>query len=193
MATVQLHSLATENILRKLGSAANLAAMRALNKSIGSARTVMAREVSRDMGLKVGVVRDRIHIRHAAPTRLVAELLASPTRIPVYDFGAKGPFPSRGRGRGVSARLGARRRRYPHAFIAKMRSGHIGVFERSRTKLMRGPSRRQAIYELYGPSIAYVFEKHVQVGLARGEVQLQKNLVSELRFAAREAGARSVS
>ena len=90
-------------------------------------------------------------------------------------------MPSRGRGRGVTAKVGPSRTRYPHAFLAQMRSGHLGVFQRvGRTRL--------PIRELRGPSIAHVFGKYVAVGIARGEEQLKKNLQSEFRFALRQTG-----
>jgi hypothetical protein len=189
-AVVRLHTEPAEAAYRRLGDRIGLPVSRALNRSILSARTAVSRLVAKDMGLKVGTVRERVTVHNATPDHLVSQLTASPKRIPVYDFNARGPYPSRGRGRGVSARMGGGTRRYPHAFIAQMASGHRGVFQRHRTKRMRGFPRRQAIYELHGPSIAYVFAKHAHVGVARGEVQLQKNMVSELRFAIRAAGRR---
>jgi hypothetical protein len=57
-----------------------------------------------------------------------------------------------------------------------MRSGHRGVFQRSGTK-------RLPIYELFGPSIARVFEKLIPVGEARRTEVLLKNLRHEVEFA----------
>jgi len=134
----------------------------------------MARVVSKDMGLKVSDVRDRITIRDATLSRLAVTLYASAKRLPLILFRASGPEPSRGKGRGVSANLGGRKR-YPQAFIATMNSGHRGVFQR------RGLSRLP-IAELHGPSIAHVFTKHEQVGIDRAREQLAKNLGHELAF-----------
>jgi len=187
---------------------------RALNRSIASAKTVMVREVSQDAGLTATDVRGRIFVREASPPdRLVAQLTASAKPIPLIDYRATGPEPSRGKGHGVRARLKGGAGRYPRAFIATMRSGHRGVFERlnankasasrrlgaeframkRKTALARFQAAvaggttagRLPIYELHGPSIARVFAKHVAVGLARGREQLIKNLQSELRFAMR--------
>jgi hypothetical protein len=148
---------------------------RALNRSLGSAKTVMVRVVAQDMGLRQRDVRDLIRESHAKPEHLVAQLFASFKRIPVYDFSAREERP-----RGVTAKLSGVRTRYPHAFIATMKSGHRGVFRR-KTKA------RLPIKELFGPSIARVFLKHVDVGLQRGHEQLVKNLESEFRFAMRDA------
>ena len=181
---IQLHSEAAERAIEQYGHRAARAVARAVNRSVASGRTLMSRHISRDMGTPVGTVRDRIGVREASPTRLVAQLTASAKRIPLIDFKARGPEPSRGRGRGVTARLPGGAGRYPHAFIATMRSTHRGVFQRVPGKrFMRGRGRRQAIYELFGPSIAKVFSKHGAVARARVLEQLDKNLQSELKFA----------
>ena len=146
---------------------------RALNRSIASARTAMGRAVAADMGLKVGDAHERIGLRLARPDQPVAQLTASGKRLPLMDFGAKGS-----RRGGVIARLPGGKGRYPHAFIRQMRNGHTGVF-------MRAGKARLPIHELHGPSIARVFEKHVDVGITRGREQLAKNLAHEFRFALR--------
>jgi hypothetical protein len=188
---VQLHSEAIERAIAQYGHRAARGVARAMNRSVGSGRTIMARHLSQDLGLPVASVRSRINVREASATRLTAQLTASPKRIPLVDFRARGPQPSRGRGRGVTARLPGGAGRYPHAFIATMPSGHRGVFQRVPRggKLMRGRARRQAIYELFGPSIVQAFEKHVDIARARVTEQLQKNMESELKFALRDSSA----
>lgn len=160
----------------RLEAGAQTAIRRALSRTAVSVRVAMARAMSDDTGLKVGTIRDRLRVEivdHADP---VARISVSGARIPLIEFGARGPEPSRGRGRGVTARLTGGAGRYPHAFIATMRSGHRGVFQR------RGTTRLP-IYELRGPSLPKVFTKYIPLGLARGEEQLAKNLEHELQFA----------
>ena len=171
---LRLDSQAADARLKALGARAPVAIARGLNRAGKSGRTAMARVVSKDMGLKVSDVRDRIAVRDATPRRLVVTLFASAKRLPLILFKATGPEPSFGRGRGVSANLGGRKR-YPRAFIATMGAGHRGVFERH-GKL------RLPIYELFGPSIAMVFKKHEQVGLDRAQEMLAKTLGHELEF-----------
>jgi hypothetical protein len=92
----------------------------------------------------------------------------------------------------VTARLPTGLGKYPQAFIATMRSGHRGVFMRVGASSRRSAGARSAnlpITELHGPSIPLVFGKHLAAGLARGEAQLRKNLVHELRFALQESAA----
>jgi hypothetical protein len=181
--------------IRKIREKAPIAQMRALNRSIASANVAMVRVIAADLGVKQGAVKDRIRVQEAKPDRLVARLYANAKRIPLIEFGAKGPEPSRGRGAGVSAKLGGARGRIPDAFIATMKSGHRGVFKRVSDKGgRRGPRPNHSqlpIRELFGPSIWKVFVANQQVGIDRGREQLIKNLQSEFRFvlAARDAAA----
>ena len=176
---LELKTADVTRAIARLKAKAPAAIARAINRSADSAVTAMARVIGQDTGLKVGVVKERIGVEKATLNRQVATVHASAKRIPIYDYGARGPVPSRGKGRGVSARLKGGRQRYPHAFIATMDSGHTGVFERTAT-------RRLPIKELFGPSVAHVFEKHRQVGVDRAQEQMRKNLASELRFALRQ-------
>ena len=161
------------------------ATARALNRSIASAKTAMNRVIAEDMGLRVGKVSELIRIQNATEDALVARLYASFKRTLVVDYDASGPQPSRGKGRGVTARAGGGRVRYEDAFISTMRSGHRGVFKRAGASSRKSPgawSRNLPIVELRRASIARVFEKHKEIGMARGQEQLVKNLASEFRF-----------
>jgi hypothetical protein len=161
-----------ERAIDQLGNEAPRACVRALNRAVVSARAAMVPAITADMGLTATVVRERIVVGEATVTNPVARLYASFRRIPLINFGAKGREPSRGHGHGVTVRG----KTYPRAFLATMSSGHRGVFERRAT-------RRLPIYELHGPSLAHVFQKHVHLGIARGHESLMTNLKSEIRFA----------
>lgn len=168
--------------LEKLGKRALPAMARAINRSAGTTSTYMARQVSTDIGLPVTEVKRSVKVDQARPfpAGLRAKIEISGKRIPLIKFKAKGPEPSRGRGRGVTAKLPGGRGRYPSAFIATMKSGHRGVFARS--KKVRLP-----VTELRGPSLPHVFAKHIPEGLLRGEEAMQKNLAHELRFAMKQS------
>lgn len=149
---------------------------RAINRTIGSVRTVMVREIAGDIGSSSKGVRDALSLREAVPERPEAILGAKLKRIPLIQFNATGPEPSRGRGRGVSYKLGSQgRNRIQTAFIATMPSGHRGVF-------VRKARARLGIRELFGPSIGHVFGKHRDAGLARARQTLVPNLRHELDF-----------
>jgi len=114
-------------------------------------------------------------MREASASRPEASLGASIKRIPLMKFNAKGPVPSRGRGRGVTYRLRGGRGRVENAFIATMKSGHVGVFRRA-------GKARLGIVELFGPSLGQVFKKFRPAGLARAWEVFQKNFDHELDF-----------
>lgn len=189
--TLNFRTDATERAIRQLKAKAPAAIARALNRSIASGKTVMVRAIAQDMGLKQADIRDKVLITPATPQRLVAQLAASRKKIPLIDFGAKGPMPSRGQGKGVTARNPGGAGRYPHAFIATVGTGrHTGVFERraGANRHSKQPRFGQLpIRELFGPSLGHVFDKYRPMGLARAEEQLVKNVAHELRFALTQA------
>ena len=170
------------------------AEVRALNRALVSAETLMSRSIAEDTGLSVGAVKKAVKSTPATLQRRVASLRASLKRIPLIEFKASGPQPSRGKGQGVSYRIGrGGRQRVPWAFIATMKSEHKGVFMRSgqsrvttRTKTVaRRP--RLPIRELFGPSLGHVFNKFKPQAIVRATESLAKNLQSELKFAISQA------
>ena len=176
-----LNTTRPDRALRRLVDRYPQAVARALNRAGHAANLVVARLVAADMQLNVRDVVAETREILATPTRPSFVVTASATRIPLIKFRARGPEPSRGKGRGVTARTATRR--YPRAFIATVgRGGHRGVFERV-------GKQRLPIRELRGPSVWHVFLKHAPAGVARGEEQLVKNLRHELRFAMGASGA----
>ena len=184
----------TERAFKRVQDRAPLAIMRALNKSIASARTLAAREVGKDTGLPrnriVGEERrnNLLWLREARLDQLSAQILANPVRVKLSYFGVSGPRPSRGKGRGVTSKLKGGTRVIPGAFLVTMRSGHEGAMRRwplpSQKKSERGAwSKNLPLFELRGPSIVRVFEKFARAAAARGLEQLKKNLAHELRWA----------
>jgi hypothetical protein len=161
--------------LRDYPAKVTRATVRALNRAIASGRTVMVREIARDTGLRSKDVRDAMVMREASAARPEARLAARLKRIPLIDFRARGPEPSRGRGKGVTYRLSGGRGRIESAFIATMKSGHRGVFRRK-------GKERLGIIELYGPSLGQVFRKYRAQGMARAQEMFEKNFDHELGF-----------
>lgn len=166
----------TQNI-RRLQTQFPRAVVRSLNRAAVSARTLLVKNIAADTGLRSGDIRNEIKIQNATEANPMVTVSVAGKRIPLIKFNARGPEPSRGRGRGVTARLPGGAGRYPHAFIATVGTGrHRGVFQR-RTRA------RLPIRELYGPSLPHVFGKFIPEAIKRGEEALVKNIQSELRFA----------
>lgn len=183
---IEMDAAAMLKAIDEAPKVAGRAILRSVKRGTASGRTLMARLVAKDMGLKVGEVRNQIIMKEPRANDDVptGELRASLERIPLYKFQAKGPFPSRGRGRGVSYKGEGGRKRISDAFIARMSSGHMGVFKRGLKTPIRRPPKYSAlpIYELFGPSIGRVFAKHQPEVMARAQEQITKELERNLRF-----------
>lgn len=162
------------------------AVRRALTRAGNSGRAAMVKEIAEDTGLPSRTVREAIRVNLVGDQAVQLEVTGN--RIPLIDFRARGPEPSRGKGRGVSYRLPGGRGRAEHAFIATMPSGHRGVFQRSEgarsVKTAKGRSGLP-IYELRGPSLVHVFSKKMSIGVERTQEALVTNLRSEINFALR--------
>lgn len=174
MIRISLDSVATVTAnLQARSDKLQLAMVRAINRSIGSVRTVMVREIARNLSLKQKIVRDALTMRQATVQRPEASLGASLKKMKLFDFSAKGPYPSRGKGGGVTYKLTGITGRIPNAFIATMPSGHPGVF-------VRKAKARLGIRELEGVSLGHVFGKFRPMGIARGREVLVSNLQHEI-------------
>jgi hypothetical protein len=192
--TLRLDTTDFQRAVRKLKAKAPVAIARSLNRAAKSAHTAQARAVAQDMGIPVGTAKKAMRIEEATAGALVSRVEARGARLPLIAFRARGPEPSRGRGRGVTARLPGGAGRYPRAFIATLQSGHRGVFERASalTRRSRGAwGKNLPILEKHGPSIPHVFNKHRAVGIAAGEASLTKNLSHEFRWALEQSATGS--
>lgn len=153
------------------------AMIRAMNRGILAARTYMVKETGKDTGLKAADIKKAFTMRKAKRSSLVAILGAGLKRLPLIAFGASGPEPSRGKGRGVTYRLlEGKRQRIQNAFIATMPTGHRGVF-------VRPGKTRLKIIEQKGVSLGHVFDKYRQAGLARAAEVFESTFGHELVYA----------
>ncbi len=162
-------------------------AVRAMNRGVLAGRTYLASNISRDIGLKVGDVKKALSTRDATPNKLQASVAASLKKIPLVQFKARGPEPSRGLGNGVTYSIGGARRRLPNAFIARMASGHRGVFTRvgkSVRKSTGARSKNLPITQLYGPSLGGVFKKYRTPAMQRMQEAMDKTFSRDLAYAA---------
>lgn len=181
--TLTLDTRDWEQRLALLGKRAPVALARALNKTGDAVRTAMARAVAKDMGIKVGTSRAAIKVEKATGASLAVRIVAKGKRLPLIDFKARGPYPSRGRGAGVRYTMQGQRKTWRSSFIATVtragedgqHAGHKGVFFR------RGKARLP-IKQAYGPSVALVFGKQIPVGAARRNEVLFQKVEHEIEF-----------
>lgn len=157
---------------------------RALNKTIRPVQTAAVRGIAKDMRIKQKDVRKAIRLQRANYAHLNAYIEASGKRLPLIAFGARQTR------RGVSYKSwGGGRKTVPGAFIARMPSGHRGVFIRYGNKRRQRGGRyagrmRQPIDELKGASIPRVFlRQHIERAMREtAKERWQANIRHELEY-----------
>lgn len=182
---LEKHDIVIAN-MRAFPAKLQRAVIRAINRAVLSARGVVVPAMAQDIGLKQRDIRDNLRVQKATITKPEGKLAASLKRLPLINFSARGPEPSRGQGRGVTYKLAGSRGRLENAFIATQASGHRGVFKRvmaSQRKSRGAWSNNLPIVELRGPSLGHVFAKYRPLGIERAKDSLATNLKHELTFA----------
>jgi hypothetical protein len=172
--------------LLDLGYRMPLVMARALNRAATSGQNAMVKVITENTGLQSKYVKREIKVDKANRSRPVVGLTIQGRRMPLIAFGARGPEPSRGRGRGVSYGMKGGRGRIPDAFIATVGAGgHRGVFKRigvSRSRSRGAWAPNLPIVELRGPSVPHVFERYLDRFRAAAAESFTKNLASEITF-----------
>lgn len=206
--SIDVKSFAKE--LEALGNRAPAIMARVVNRANVAGKTAMVKAVSKDTGIQQKNIERELRINKATRSAPVASVEIRGRRIPLIAFKARGPEPSRGKGRGVSYTLPGGRGRVYEAFIATMPSGHRGAFKRpgamrnrgrvnkSRSAFQRrqgkrgfqGPAQptiaaapRLPIIELFGPSLPHVFEKFLPTFEEAALGSFAKNMGHEISFA----------
>lgn len=121
-----------ERLMRKfsaLGAAQiNRSLNQALNRTATMARTEAVREIRKTYDFKARTVRGTFRITRARGNQAEAVLTSSGRRIRLIDMSAKAGKT------GASVRVTKQRKTIKSTFIARMPTGHVGVFEREGKK-----------------------------------------------------------
>lgn len=181
---VEVESDGLQLFLDKFPRQTSIAMLRAVKRGTMAARTEASRRAASDTGLRVSAARKRITMVPPNGATLEGQIRVSLKRIPLIEFGARGPNPSRGRGR-VTVKSQGGRKTVPGAFIATMPGGHTGVYKRTRAS---GPGRRGKppnrsqlpIVQLRGPSIGRVVDNNAGEIMAKGASVTEKELNRQL-------------
>lgn len=188
------------DVLRQMDTwvdqATTVAAPRAVNKLMQQAQTAGFRKVAEIYEIGPRTMEKFARVKFAVPGDLEAVLTVRGKGFPLYAFQ---PRQTRG---GVSVRIKGRRFIGPHSFIARMRSGHVGVFARGayggksgRKMVATGEKfgrfvygrRRLPINELYSlsPPDAASNPDVTEAMQRRVDEQATKVFEQEIRFATR--------
>lgn len=169
--------------LRGLAFAGEAGIARALKRTATTAATFLVRETAKDMGLTQTAVKKSVSTTVRAADG-VARIQATGSPLALALFKARGPKPSKGKGK-VTYDVGQGRKTVAHGFFAQMRSGHLGIFVRTgATGRSAGAwSMNLPIKERFGPSVAHVFAKYLPKAADIAQEALLKNAAHELQFA----------
>lgn len=172
------------------------AAVRALNRTAAAAATFTRRQLAQVTGLTQARIRPSVVVERATLEHLVAVVrvmsrrrpfpLIAFTRLVATRKGKYGRYPvARGR---VHVDIS------PHAFVARMRSGHTGVYQRTGEFGRNKNPRLEKIDQLEGPQLPDVMrDAHLEAAVrAKIAATLGPTLQHEIAFlAGRVRGGRS--
>lgn len=147
--------------MRRVQSDSSKALSSALNRTIHGVGTEATRKTKERFFVKTADVKGTLRIRNAAPESLEASLTSVSKNLPLMRFKTNpGKVPVRRPAATKSAVRRAGLTAVSGAFIARMPSGHIGVFKRMRSSRHKKVTRNGKTYwsglpirELYGPSV----------------------------------------
>jgi len=122
--SVQVDTLGAERRLDDATAAILLASTRTANRLLERAQTAGFREVDRIYGIGPRAYEKYVTVSLARDGELEARITVRGSGLPMYHF------QPRQTKRGVTVRIKGKRVLIPHAFLGRMRSGHVGVFAR---------------------------------------------------------------
>ncbi len=135
--------------------AIDAATVTALNRTMSSVQTEASRLIRDRYTIKASVAKKQMRISRASKSRLFADLIVSGRRIPLIEFAARQTR------KGVTVNVTRQRKLVRGVFIARMKSGHVGVYERL------GP-KRLPIQELLSISLPKAFtQKQILVAVSK--------------------------
>jgi len=191
-----------EAALLGIRNGATRALTRAINRTLAGVRTDKTNEAAKVLNLKKTDIRNAVRINRATWSNMAASVRRTGKPVPLAKF--KGTRQVR-RGVSVLVKIGGQRTVLPHAFIATMRSGHVGVFWRKddtwvgyadRSSLPpraygRLPEHyRLPIKELYGPRVEDILSDPdvMERLIEMADDRLQRNLDHEVNYLILQAG-----
>lgn len=181
-----------EHALKGVKNGFERAAVSAINRTLTTGRSRIAKRVGDELKIRRKALlqqrrsRQVMRLDKATRSRISGAIKLTRVPIPLIEFASAAnrvPTVEKKRRKPpvVQVRKGGQKERLSNAFVARMPSGHVGIFERKKQGDSR--SRRLPIEERYGPSLLGVFEN--QPGLSRGVLDdigevLEKNIDSQI-------------
>jgi hypothetical protein len=176
------------------------ACAQAINKTLATGRATVTKRLAPELAIKQKLIREQIGVRKADYKTQRGYVTIRKKSLPLYDFNpipklplhearaaaaTKGKKPPKRPAVGISVKVrpGRGRQVLAHTFIARMKSGHVGIFERAGRGGKRVP--RKVIKERWGPTPLGVFLNAPGIAedvLAKLGGTLAKNLESQVDY-----------
>lgn len=149
---IDVRSDRVSRALRGIGDQAPAAVARALNRSLTTVRAEASKEIRSVLNLPASRTKDAISVHRASPATHVAAIRIAGRQIPLSQFTG-----TRQTKKGVSVKVKktGSREVIPGTFLARMASGHVGVFWRRKGSTHRGALRSSPKHRVtYRPELA---------------------------------------
>ena len=173
-----------ELFLKGFGRTAERAVARVSNRAAAGVRTDAVKEVRKEYTVKATTVRKSFTVKKAGTNVLKAAAVSSGPRLGLIHFGAR-PGKPNGKRTPVSVQISKTRKVVKNAFVARMPSGHVGVYERSGKFGRNGKKyleRIRTLYTLAVPSMASKDEVEEEIRL-NAYKRFSKDLYHEIDYA----------
>lgn len=170
----------SSSILKELGDKADKVLADATNRALAGMRTDGTKLVVAESGIVRKKVFSAFTIIKASSSgefkHARVEIKGNPIGLSKFKHKVKKPKATKkGFEPGtLSVNIGKKAVVFRHAFVATMKSGHVGIFERQRGVLTS--SGREKLQELFGPSIPqFAGRKHIS---SKVQIEAQKRFVT---------------
>lgn len=162
---------------------------RAINRTLEGSRTDAGREIREEYNVRAGDVAKAFRLVRASRSTPMGELIArGPASVPLYAYSPRPNRPGLPRPKGgvsVQVTKGGGRKQIKSTFVARMESGHTGVFERE-------GKGRFPVRELFGPGILHVLQRDDVIDRLEDQMndRLWNRLEHEADYLLKQAGLR---
>lgn len=127
-----------KNILAGIRGGAEKAIARALNRAAESAKTALSKGVRERYTIAPSEISKSIKILKASPQNLKATMISNSARMSITKFKTSPKSPPSQKGIPVNSRkkisteiISGNSKTWKHAFLARMKSGHLGLWSRA--------------------------------------------------------------
>lgn len=179
--------------LSQFGTIGALALSRAINDAVRKSKTISSQEIRQIYNIKARDISPTLKTKLSSPKSLQGELDASAPMIPLIQFLRSAPKSQAGPLQGISVQVlktgGRSELQFGRAFIATMKNGHTGIFERIPGKSSAGHDKIRQLFSI-GPSIMLGGVRAGPEITQESAQYMRDRLVHHLEFLGKQAAAK---